>query len=159
MCMNTNSDWDSVAQCLAWIRMQDEPVCAMLAVVSHNIGVGEDGFATEVFNGFMSAKGATPALEQVGDLKSGLCTPDESTGQGMTANLTEFSIDDGQTWNPVNNAVRVIFREVGEDDEGFQDLHVSITHEGLVFDVVDQGSGAVTMTASKLAIDIPDELQ
>jgi len=73
-------------------------------------------------------------------------------------NFTEYSVDDGATWHKINNVVRVIFREAAEDDDGLQDLHLAITHGGLIFDLVDKASGLVVKTGCKLATDIPEEL-
>lgn len=71
--------------------------------------------------------------------------------------FNEYSTDGGNTWHKLNN-IMVIFREAAEDDDGFQDLHLNITHEGLIFDLVDKESGLVVKTGCKLATDIPEEL-
>ena len=73
-------------------------------------------------------------------------------------NTAEYSVDDGATWHAVTNSVRVIFREVAEDDDGLQDLLVTVTHEGVICDLVDQNTGEVTKTRAELATDIPEEL-
>lgn len=73
-------------------------------------------------------------------------------------NLAEYSIDEGVTWHTINNAVRVIYRDVNEDDDGMQDLHVTLTNEGVIYDLVDQATGGVTKTLCKVATDIPEDL-
>lgn len=75
----------------------------------------------------------------------------------MLAN-TEYSVDGGLSWLKLDDSVRVIFREASEDDDSLQDLHITITNEGLIYDLVDQPSGEVVKTGCKLAVDIPEEL-
>jgi len=72
-------------------------------------------------------------------------------------NYTEYSTDGGITWGTIQEPVRFIFREVDEDNGGYhvQDLHITVTHEGLIYDLVEQVSGVVVAT---LATDIPEEL-
>lgn len=74
-------------------------------------------------------------------------------------NVTEFSVDDGATWLPIVNAVRVVFREVHEDDDEMHDLHMTVTHEGVIYDLVGRVSGLVAKTKAVMATDIPEELQ
>lgn len=71
--------------------------------------------------------------------------------------MTEYSTDDGATWHRLDN-IRIIFSKAAEDDDGMRDLHINITHEGLIFDLVDQESGLVVKTGCRLATDIPEEL-
>jgi hypothetical protein len=75
----------------------------------------------------------------------------------MTQN--QISTDGGKTWQDMPLNLRIIFREVAEDDDEIQDLQVVLTHEGLIFDLIGQVSGEVVKTAAWLAMDIPETLK
>ncbi len=62
--------------------------------------------------------------------------------------LNQFSIDDGMTWIDLDNPIRFIFREAGEDDDEILDLHVIVTNEGVILDMSGQESGLVPFTAA-----------
>lgn len=70
----------------------------------------------------------------------------------------EYSTDGGNTWHELRHGIRVLFLDAAEDDDGFQDLHMNITSEGLIFDLVDRESGLVVKTGCKLVGDIAEEL-
>jgi hypothetical protein len=78
--------------------------------------------------------------------------------QSVCASQTEYSTDDGATWHALSSPIRVIYREVAEDDDGLQDLHVTLTSEGVIYDLVDQVTGEVTSTKAAMVADIPEEL-
>ena len=65
-----------------------------------------------------------------------------SAAPDLTAKYTQFSIDGGQTWQNINNDVRFVFREASEDDDELQDLHIVVTDEGGIDDLVGQKSGS-----------------
>ena len=71
-----------------------------------------------------------------------------SAAPDLTTKYTQFSIDGGQTWQNINNDVRFVFREASEDDDELQDLHIVVTDEGGIADLVGQKSGNVVKTAS-----------
>jgi len=56
---------------------------------------------------------------------------------------TQYSTDDGITWHDAPKGLRIVCRETCEDDDSFKDLHVQITHEGVVLDVIDQITGQI----------------
>lgn len=52
----------------------------------------------------------------------------------------EVSLDGGLTYQPAPSGVRVVFKDVLIDDEnGFGEVHVNATHEGLITDVWGTG--------------------
>jgi hypothetical protein len=63
----------------------------------------------------------------------------------------------------MRNDVRVIFKGVSEGPSEYedavedQDLHVTITHEGVIYDLVGQTTGDVAATKSMMAEEIADE--
>ena len=67
---------------------------------------------------------------------------------------TQVSLDGGQTWINVHNDVRIAFRDTDEDDDTMQDLLLTVTHEGLILDVIDQGRDIVSQTASLAVEDL-----
>lgn len=56
------------------------------------------------------------------------------------------SLDGGVTWVSSDN-VRVLFHDATEDDDEMQDMLVNISSEGMILDVIGQGSGEVSKTA------------
>lgn len=50
---SAESSWDSVDECVEWIKQQPDQIENMLNVVRHNLIFGENGFATEVFDKFV----------------------------------------------------------------------------------------------------------
>ncbi len=105
-------------------------------------------------------KAAGHALETPGDF-----TPEElqqvkaDVGQVLAELETEtmtglmVSVDDGTTWQS-SSGIRVMFHDANEADEGMEDLLVNITHEGIILDLAEQESGAVSQTASLLVQDL-----
>jgi hypothetical protein len=67
---------------------------------------------------------------------------------------SEYSLDDGATWHMMVSPIRAIYREVG----GVRDLHVTLTSEGVTYDLVDHATGEVISTKAAMAADIPEEL-
>lgn len=72
----------------------------------------------------------------------------------------QYSLDNGLTWNTATSNVRVIYRD---DDAGFggeeaQELHVNLTHEGIILDVIDSDTGEVVGTSSEIVDDIIERL-
>jgi len=65
----------------------------------------------------------------------------------------QVSLDGGVTWKNTGN-VRVMFRDANEDDDGFQDLLVNVTHEGIILDVIAQESGEVDKTTCMMVEDL-----
>lgn len=63
------------------------------------------------------------------------------------ASNCQVSTDDGLTWQNINTAVRVSFRDAAEEDDRMQDLNLTITHEGVIVDVIDQTEGTIVKTA------------
>ena len=67
---------------------------------------------------------------------------------------TQLSIDGGVTWTDMKSDARIIFRDASEDDDSMQDLHLVVTSEGVILDLVNQSSGDVEKTASLLMDDL-----
>lgn len=66
-----------------------------------------------------------------------------------------ISLDGGQTYFAPAEGVRIIYKEVDENDHETKDAHINVTSEGLIIDVVGADSGDVEAIASILADDIP----
>lgn len=75
-------------------------------------------------------------------------------------NQTEFSVDGGQTWLPLGEPLRVVFREAAEDDGTLQDLYMTVTPEGVTYDLVNRSDGEVVVSQTDyvtwLAADIAE---
>jgi hypothetical protein len=62
--------------------------------------------------------------------------------------LAQYSIDDGATWHDIKTSVKFVFHEANEDDDEMQDLYGSVTHEGIILDLVGQCTGGIYLTAA-----------
>ena len=70
----------------------------------------------------------------------------------------QVSVDGGLTYQDADEA-RVIFYGLGAvNEDGDIDLHITLTQEGIISDVVHQGSGAVLETESETAQELVDRL-
>lgn len=63
------------------------------------------------------------------------------------------SDDGGVSWVP-SSGVRVINKEADEDDDSLMDLHINVTREGIILDVISQESGQCVKTASLTIEDL-----
>lgn len=72
----------------------------------------------------------------------------------------EYSLDNGLTWLTATTNVRVIYRsdDAGFGDEGMQQLHVNLTSEGIILDVIDSDTGELVGTSSEMAEEVMERL-
>lgn len=74
----------------------------------------------------------------------------------------EYSLDNGLTWQIAKQNIRVIYRQgdegFGDDGEEQKELHVNLTEEGIICDVIDSDSGEVLATRCEMMSDVIDNL-
>ena len=64
------------------------------------------------------------------------------------ATSVNYSLDGGLNTQAFSEGMRVYFSEAGEDADELLDLHINITQEGLILDVVGQSSGIIVKTSA-----------
>lgn len=69
------------------------------------------------------------------------------------AKHTQYSLDDGLTWHNIENSIRICFAEVAEDDDGFHDLHLTATSEGIILDLWEQREEGVCLATNSFLVD------
>lgn len=74
----------------------------------------------------------------------------------------EYSLDNGLTWQIAKQNIRIIYRhpdaEFGDDEEQVKELHVNLTQEGVICDVIDSDTGEVLATRSEMMDDVIESL-
>lgn len=73
----------------------------------------------------------------------------------------QYSVDGGVTWLESTNNVRVIYRDmdaVFDDDCEPKELHVNLTNEGIICDVIESRTGEVVGTRCEMYTDVIDDL-
>lgn len=47
-------DWDSVAECLAWIKEQNDPKAELMRIIGEGIEASEAGFTVELLEAYFN---------------------------------------------------------------------------------------------------------